>query len=978
MAIPDSDDFGDSDDDALILAAAQAEAETAAQPQLHAPLNGLRQTTLFGRDGAAVPLSQAQKRHAWPLVNKNEPPTHHELDPDAVKTWVYPTNLGKIRDYQFNIVARGLFHNLLVALPTGLGKTFIAATIMLNWYRWTKNAQIIFVAPTKPLVAQQVDACFHIAGIPWSDTSMLTGEVPAALRAEEWQTKRVFFLTPQTLVNDLKTGSADPKRIVLVVVDEAHRATGGYAYVEVIKFIRRFNESFRVLALTATPGADVEAVQKVVDGLDISRVEIRTEQSFDIREYVHHRQVEKMVFQNSDEMVMLMDLYAKAVQPVLNVIVGMNAYWQRDPVALTPYGCTKALSQWMGSDAGRHANFGVKGMVKSVFTNLASLSHNMELLKYHGITPFYKGLMHFQQESETTSKSKYRKQIIDSEHFKTMTRRLKMWVDNPDFVGHPKLEALREVVLNHLMDAGEGTERNTTRAGESRTRIMVFAHFRDSAEDIARVLARDSPIIRPHVFVGQASAKNSEGMTQKKQLSVIEDFKSGAINTLIATSIGEEGLDIGEVDLIVCYDSKSSPLRMLQRMGRTGRKRAGKIVLFQMEGKEENDAEKAKDAYEKMQELIAKGDKFTFHEERNRRIIPREVHPEPDRREVVIPFENTQHRTDSLPMPTRKGMKKGLKRPPKKFHMPNGVRTGFATVSELHMRNFVNITDEPVMVPALDDVVLDAERIHDLNRRYQFANAESDQEEESRESKPPSRFTAHYRSERTLAVPHGRASRSLAAVLRRIRDIDERQVEEQRTIFDEQYLEPEDEAFTLVDTPSGAPARQKSKPAISSTTLQSAPRRRPSRATLKLSPSPSAVDAPEAPSSSPVMTSPVMRLARSQAITLGSADTPPPSIEEDSGLDEQDSDLADFIADDDEDIPEEPSSLPDINLHERSPRTHMSASAASDDLPDLGQILEPRVANKREATCYEDLAPNRRSGKRRRHVVSSDDEDEDD
>ena len=54
-------------------------------------------------------------------------------------------------------------------------------------------------------------------------------------------------MTPQTVINDLKTGICDPKRIVLIVVDEAHKATGGYAYTEVVSFLRRFNPSFRVL-----------------------------------------------------------------------------------------------------------------------------------------------------------------------------------------------------------------------------------------------------------------------------------------------------------------------------------------------------------------------------------------------------------------------------------------------------------------------------------------------------------------------------------------------------------------------------------------------------------------------------------------------------------------------------------------------------------------------------------------------------------
>lgn len=55
----------------------------------------------------------------------------HRYDPEAVKTWIYPTNLPK-RDYQYNIVKRCLFRNTFVALPTGLGKTFIAGVVMLN------------------------------------------------------------------------------------------------------------------------------------------------------------------------------------------------------------------------------------------------------------------------------------------------------------------------------------------------------------------------------------------------------------------------------------------------------------------------------------------------------------------------------------------------------------------------------------------------------------------------------------------------------------------------------------------------------------------------------------------------------------------------------------------------------------------------------------------------------------------------------
>lgn len=665
-----------------------------------------RQTTLFGAVQEQQPSTQ-RRGHTWPLANRDEPPTHHILDREALKTWVYPTNLGRIRDYQYNIVGCSLYHNTLVALPTGLGKTFIAATVMLNWYRWTRDAQIVFVAPTKPLVSQQVGACFGIAGIPRSDTTLLTGNVSPGLRAQEWLDKRVFFMTPQTLINDLKTGIADPKRIILIVVDEAHRATGNYAYVEVVTFLRRFNQSFRVLALTATPGPSVESVQAVIDGLEISRVEIRTEFSMDIRDYVHDRNIEIELFDNSEEMEMTMDLFSAALKPLLSRLNGQNAFWGKDPLALTAYGLTKARQAWMAS-AGRNANMGVKGMVNSLFTALSSLAHAIELLKFHGIGPFYRNVRELKSGSIEGQGAKNKKEVAANENFKKMMNRLETWMDNPDFIGHPKLEYLSRVVLNHFMDSPDAAS----------TRIMIFCHFRDSADEVVRVLKRHE-MIKPHVFVGQAASKGLEGMDQKTQLSVIDKFKKGEYNTIVATSIGEEGLDIGEVDLIVCYDSSASPIRMLQRMGRTGRKRAGNIVLLLMRGKEEQNYAKAKDNYEAMQKMIAKGDRFEYHHDKSMRIVPRDIDPQVDKRQVEIPPENSQA---DLPEPKKKG--RAPKRPPKKFHMPDGVDTSFTTAgllaggSRRKKAKQRTPSPEPERIPPPEECFLTTQEEAELEHRY--------------------------------------------------------------------------------------------------------------------------------------------------------------------------------------------------------------------------------------------------------------------
>lgn len=96
------------------------------------------------------------------------------FDTTAGQIWIYPTNF-PVRDYQLKISEAALFQNTLVCLPTGLGKTFIASVVMYNFYRWYPAGKIVFLAPTKPLVAQQIEACYRVMGIPQQHMAELTG-----------------------------------------------------------------------------------------------------------------------------------------------------------------------------------------------------------------------------------------------------------------------------------------------------------------------------------------------------------------------------------------------------------------------------------------------------------------------------------------------------------------------------------------------------------------------------------------------------------------------------------------------------------------------------------------------------------------------------------------------------------------------------------------------------------------------------------
>ncbi|KAJ3113744.1 hypothetical protein HDU96_003004 [Phlyctochytrium bullatum] len=139
-------------------------------------------------------------------------------------------------------------------------------------------------------------------------------------------------------------------------------------------------------------------------------------------------------------------------------------------------------------------------------------------------------------------------------------------------------------------------------------------------------------------------------------MAVIQKFHSGEINTVVATCIGEEGLDIGEVDLIICFDAQNSPIRMLQRMGRTGRKRAGRVVMLLAEGKEEESYRKAQAQYKAIQKAIA-NDRFKLHGEDMGNLLPKGVAPKCVKKEFIIPSVPAAPAAGSKALPAGKNQK---------------------------------------------------------------------------------------------------------------------------------------------------------------------------------------------------------------------------------------------------------------------------------------------------------------------------------
>ncbi|MEM7817192.1 MAG: helicase-related protein, partial [Candidatus Aenigmatarchaeota archaeon] len=112
------------------------------------------------------------------------------------------------------------------------------------------------------------------------------------------------------------------------------------------------------------------------------------------------------------------------------------------------------------------------------------------------------------------------------------------------------------------------------------SRIIIFAQFRATVKTIKEEIEKIEGC-RPIILIGQ---RGKDGIKQKEQVELVKLYDSGAYNTLITTSIGEEGIHLGSATVAIFFEPVPSEIRMIQRRGRVGRERAGKIYILITKG----------------------------------------------------------------------------------------------------------------------------------------------------------------------------------------------------------------------------------------------------------------------------------------------------------------------------------------------------------------------------------------------------------
>ncbi|MBW3022815.1 DEAD/DEAH box helicase, partial [Candidatus Woesearchaeota archaeon] len=461
------------------------------------------------------------------------------------------------RLYQETILASASQKNTLVVLPTGMGKTAVALLLSIQRLKNYPNSKIVFLAPTKPLVEQHKATFEKNLDIDNEKMNVFTGFVKPEKRAELWEKSTIIFSTPQGLENDIISERISLKDVSLIVFDEAHRATGDYAYNFIAKQYLKKAKYPRVLALTASPGSNNEKIQEICQNLGIEDVEVRTKDDHDVKQYVQKVDFLWEAVELPEEFLNVKRYLENCMKTKLKEIHSKGLLSKTKDVSKKEILILQASIQ--ARLAKGEKDFDLMRCL-SVAAEAIKVQHALELLETQSIDSLLSYLEGIFSEA-STSKVKAVQNLAKDIDFKSALVIARKLAEQK--IEHPKLSKLKEIVSDEIK-------------GEKK--LLIFNNYRENASKIVEELSRISGV-RAVLFVGQAK-KNGSGLSQKEQKKIVEDFRTGEYNIMVATSIGEEGLDIPKVDDVIFYEPIPSEIRQIQRRGRTGRNDEGKVIIL--------------------------------------------------------------------------------------------------------------------------------------------------------------------------------------------------------------------------------------------------------------------------------------------------------------------------------------------------------------------------------------------------------------
>jgi len=492
------------------------------------------------------------------------------------------------RAYQLEAVDEALAGSMLLVLPTAAGKTAVSWMLIAEILH-SKQGWVLFIAPTSALVDQHLKDLKKV--IKNVEAISITGSNIPKKRKELWKTSKIIVATPQVVRNDVLNGILSLEECSLLILDEAHHSTGKHAMVQSAEMFCLSAKNGHILGATASPGSNSMIVNEICSRLKIERIHIRKADDPMLKDYLAGLEIQEILVNVPEEIKMLVTPLELWIGSIVDRERRLGKYVRTGPPSFG--GLKEAMNR-----AQHSIKLGdVRGY--SSVSNIATamtLNHLINHLLTQGITAAREFLDASADFKNNPSKS------IQNFHKDRRIIELRESLSKMEEI-HNKVGTVRRLVRHRLRR-------------DPNSKVIIFASFRNTVESLEEALV-DLSDVKSVQMIGQSERAGKKGLKPKEQIEVLNKFREGEYNVLVATSVAEEGLDIPSADLVIFYEPVGSEIRTIQRRGRTGRHREGEVMVLIAEGtRDENMRSSAQKKEENMYRSV----------QRVRRKLPRKTH----------------------------------------------------------------------------------------------------------------------------------------------------------------------------------------------------------------------------------------------------------------------------------------------------------------------------------------------------------------
>lgn len=465
------------------------------------------------------------------------------------------------RSYQVKAAKYALNKNTLIVLPTGTGKTVIGLLVIAHWLEKNPGAKIIFIAPTRPLVEQHYQFLKNYLNLSPDRITWLSGEIPPVKRKNLWN-RTVIISTPQVVYNDLVNGFSIVNDNWLIIFDEAHRSVKEHPYAKIARLV--YSRAIpRIIGLTASPG-DLDKTKEIMNVLRIEDLVLLTRSDYELRKYLQPIKWRIINISPPPQLRYAVNLIRDVVNDRIDKLkellkgVSFSDYVSIRNISYTRLDSLRnKIEELYLENKLSNTNRKEATLVINQLILLDKLLTYIESYSYKSFIEYYKKL-----RSKALRRSVVAKLLLNTPHLNEAYVIVKELDESGYF--HPKIEK-----LIGILKAEKG-------------KTIVFVSMKNVALEIYAAL--NSRGVKASYLIGQNKGRRTIGMKQREQIMTIKNFVSGDYKVLVATHVGEEGLDISEVSNVIFYDNPVSAIRRIQREGRTGRSRPGNVYFLIMKG----------------------------------------------------------------------------------------------------------------------------------------------------------------------------------------------------------------------------------------------------------------------------------------------------------------------------------------------------------------------------------------------------------